>query len=82
MNTPSRTDLARLDAMNDDDIDYSDIPPLDDAFFARAQIRLPKQPAKTYIPIDQDVLRWFDTHSDQSSVDAINHILRQHIGIK
>lgn len=82
MNKPSRTDLARLNAMDDDAIDYSDIPPLDAAFFARARIRLPNQPAKTYIPIDQDVLRWFDSHSDQPSVDAINQILRQYIGVK
>ncbi len=82
INKPSRTDLARLNALDDDAIDYSNIPPLDDSFFARARIRLPKQPAKMYIPIDQAILRWFDSHSDQPSVDAINQILRQHIGVE
>ena len=35
------TDWARIDQMTDDDIDTSDIPPLDDGFFARAKWRLP-----------------------------------------
>jgi hypothetical protein len=35
----SKTDWQRIDAMSDEDIDTSDIPPLDEAFFANAQIR-------------------------------------------
>ncbi len=31
-------DLARLDALRDEDIDYSDCPELDDAFFAQAHM--------------------------------------------
>jgi len=34
---PITSDLARIDLMNDSDIDYSDIPELDDEFFARAR---------------------------------------------
>lgn len=40
---PSETDWARIDQMTDDEIDTSDIPPLDDAFFAAAQWRLPEK---------------------------------------
>jgi hypothetical protein len=36
----SKTDLARIDRMKDSDIDYSDIPPLDDEFF--------KKPSKSH----------------------------------
>lgn len=32
----SESDLARLDAMKDEDIDYSDIPELGDDFFTKA----------------------------------------------
>lgn len=32
-----KSDLARLDRMTDEDIDYSDIPPLGDEFFTRAK---------------------------------------------
>lgn len=33
LNNTSRTDWAALEAMTDEDIDYSDIPPLSDEFF-------------------------------------------------
>jgi hypothetical protein len=39
----SRTDWQALESMSDEDIDYSDIPPLDDDFFDRAVLRLPKE---------------------------------------
>ncbi len=48
----SATDWARLEAMNDDQIDYSDIPPLDEDFFAHAQIRLPRN--KRHITLRRD----------------------------
>ena len=32
----SKTDLDRIDRMKDEDIDYSDIPELDDEFFTKA----------------------------------------------
>jgi hypothetical protein len=38
----SETDWARIDAMTDEEIDFSDIPPLDDAFFERAVKVLPR----------------------------------------
>jgi hypothetical protein len=38
----SGTDWARVDRMTDDEIDTSDIPPLDDAFFERAIRVLPR----------------------------------------
>jgi len=39
----SETDWARVDRMTDDEIDTSDIPPLDDAFFERAIKVLPRR---------------------------------------
>jgi len=42
MNRPSRTDWARIDAMTDEEIDTSDIPPLTDEFFKNATLRMPK----------------------------------------
>jgi hypothetical protein len=41
-----KSDLARLDRMTDEDIDYSDIPPLDDEFFKNAKaVSPPEKPA-------------------------------------
>ena len=39
--TPSKSDLARIDRMKDEDIDYSDIPPLDEAFLAQPTVQWP-----------------------------------------
>ncbi|MBN3898381.1 MAG: hypothetical protein HWQ41_24840 [Nostoc sp. NOS(2021)] len=44
MNNTSRTDWVRVDAMSDEDIDTSDIPPLSEEFFAKAQLRIAKSP--------------------------------------
>ena len=41
MKTPSKTDWKRLSEMEDKDIDTSDIPELDDAFFQNAALRVP-----------------------------------------
>lgn len=38
----SMTDWERIDTMTDDEIDTSDIPPIDDRFFENAQIRMPE----------------------------------------
>ena len=48
---------ARLDAMTDKDIDYSDIPMLDDHFFKNATRPLLQKKQLT-IRLDPDVLDW------------------------
>jgi uncharacterized protein (DUF4415 family) len=63
------------DLMNDDDtnIDCSDIPPLDDAFFDRAKLVMPHS-----VQLDPDILTWFKQQG-QNYADQINRILRQYI---
>lgn len=64
-NKHSRTDWQKLEAMTDEEIDYSDIPPLDDDFFARATLRLPDQPKVIVtMQVDPDVFAWFDAQED------------------
>ena len=60
----SRTDFARLDAMRDEDIDFSDAPKVSPEMFARGLIRrggvTVKQPKpQITIRLDADVLEWF-----------------------
>ncbi len=52
----SKTDWDRLAAMSDEDIDYSDIPPLEKNFFKHARIRLPRQKVKIDLEMDADLL--------------------------
>ncbi len=66
---PSRTDWARVDAMADEDIDTSDIPPLTEADFARSRWRFPaaaeagsavaRPQVMVEVSVDEDVLAWF-----------------------
>lgn len=58
-NKPSQTDWVRLSEMKDEDIDTSDIPPLDETLFANARLRLPKEKVSVTLDVDKDVLEWF-----------------------
>jgi hypothetical protein len=42
--------------MNDEDIDYSDIPPLTEVFFENATLRIPVSQAHRLVEIEPDVL--------------------------
>ncbi|KJH71727.1 hypothetical protein [Aliterella atlantica] len=66
MNNTSRTDWARIDAMTDDEIDTSDIPPLTDEFFAKAKLRMPSSLATVAIHVDPETLAWFQLQGEQA----------------
>lgn len=59
----SQTDWARVDAMKDEDIDFSDIPEVTPEMFARAVVRRGLKPierkAQLTLRVDNDVLEWF-----------------------
>ena len=62
MNNISRTDWSRIDAMTDDDIDTSDIPPLTDEFFSKAKLRIPASSLTTVaVQVDSETLAWFQS---------------------
>jgi uncharacterized protein (DUF4415 family) len=69
----SHTDWARLEAMGDEEIDFSDIPELSEAFFQSAVLRLPKPKAKVCIRLDQDILDWFKSQGKgyQTKINAV-----------
>lgn len=51
--------------MTDDDIDTSDSPPLTEAFFSRAQLRMPATSFETVaVQIDSDTLMWFQSKGE------------------
>lgn len=77
MSKVSKTDWKRLSDMDDKDIDTSDIPELDDAFFQNAELKVPpKQPVT--LRIDSDVLVWFKTQG-QGYQTRINKLLRAYM---
>jgi uncharacterized protein (DUF4415 family) len=67
MNNTSRTDWARIDAMSDDEIDTSDIPPLTDEFFSKAKLRMPSSSLATVaIRVDPETLLWFQSKGEEA----------------
>jgi uncharacterized protein (DUF4415 family) len=77
-NNTSQTDGKRLDAMTDEEIDYSDIPPLTEEFFNNATLRIPAVQARNLIQLDADVRAWF-REQDAEYRSTINSILRRYI---
>lgn len=59
MSERSQTDWARVDALSDEDIDTSDIPPLDEAFFSEAKLRMPDSSTSVALQLDTETYNWF-----------------------
>ena len=55
----SRTDWKRLRQAKDKDIDYSDIPATDAAFWAAAEVLMPQAKTQLSIRFDKDIVDWF-----------------------
>lgn len=71
----SETNWENLAAMQDSDIDYSDVPELDASFFKNAELRLPKPKKAVSLRIDDDVFTWF-RHQGKGYQTRINAALR------
>ena len=64
----SRTNWERLERMKDDEIDTSDIPPLDEQFFRNAELRLPEGKVPIVMSVDADVFEWFKSQGAEYQV--------------
>ena len=78
MSNLTRTDWSRLAQQTDDDIDTSDIPPLTEAFFARAKLLIPPAMIGRTIQLDADIMQWFKSQ-DKDYPQSINRILRSYM---
>ena len=79
MNKKSDTDWKHLASMPDKNIDFSDIPELDEAFFKEAKWHPPtKQPVT--IRLDADVLEWFRKQGPGYQT-RINRLLRRYMEV-
>ena len=65
------------EAMSDENIDTSDIPPLDEGFFANARLRLPAGKVPLVINVDADIIEWFKAQSEEYQA-LINTALRSY----
>jgi len=77
----SRTDWARVDALRDQEIDYSEIPELGDDFFKSAVLRMPEPKTLVTLRLDRDVLEWFKKQGPRYQT-RINALLRAYVEAK
>ena len=70
--------VAEIANMPDEDIDYSDIPELDEAWFAKAELRLPVTKEQVTLRLDVDILRFFKAQG-KGYQTRINAVLRAYV---
>ena len=78
LSNTSRTNWAALEAMDDEGIDYSDIPPLTEEFFEKATLRIPATQAQQFVQLELDVLQWFQAQGGEYKA-LVNSVLRRYI---
>jgi uncharacterized protein (DUF4415 family) len=77
----SGTDWARVDALRDEEIDFSDIPELGERFWGNSRIIAPltvQNYPHYYLPVDADIFRSYASGGGDY-IERINAILRAHI---
>ena len=62
----SQTNWAKLETMTDEEIDTSDIPPLDEKFFANARMRMPRGKIVVTVSVEKDVNDWYQAQGEES----------------
>jgi len=65
MNNSSETNWAMVDTLTDEMIDRSELPPLDETFFARAKWQMPQNQVAVTVHIDADLFKWFKALEDK-----------------
>jgi uncharacterized protein (DUF4415 family) len=75
-----KSDLARVDKLRDEDIDYSDIPELDDEVFAQPLVQWPPKKETITIRVDSDVLGWFKEQG-RGYQTRMNQVLRRYMNV-
>ena len=71
----SKERLAQLEAVRDEEIDYSDIPELGESFWKNAKLAMPAGKKQLTIRLDADVLAWLKNQG-KGYHSRINAILR------
>lgn len=76
----SRERLAEIEAIPEVEIDTSDIPEMDEKFFAAARLVMPPGAAKKAVSlrVDQDVFDWFKAQG-KGHLSRMNAVLRAYM---
>jgi len=76
--TKGSTDLKRLRALHDADINFSDIPKLGKSFWKTARLVMPEPKDRLTIRVDHDVVEWLKKNGPGYQT-RINAILRSYM---
>ena len=76
--TISKERLKQIESISEKEIDYSDIPETDEAFWAKAKLRLPQTKKGVYIRLDPDLIDWLKSQGPGYQT-RINAILRSYM---
>jgi uncharacterized protein (DUF4415 family) len=60
----SKTDWARVDALTNEEIDTSDIPPITEESFRNSKWWKPKTPMDVTVQVDPDTFAWFQMQGE------------------
>ena len=78
-----KAELEALEAMPDDQIDYSDIPEMTDADWSKAKRGMFYKPdwQDITLRLDQNIVDWFEENAEtpEEAHQIINQILMEHI---
>ncbi len=61
----SETNWDLVDSLTDETIDRTELPPLDDAFFAKASWRMPQKKVAVTLRMEPDLLSWFRAQGNE-----------------
>ena len=77
--TVSKKRLKDIEAIKDEDIDYSDIPELDESFWANAELVEPDTTQHVTLRIKKSVLQHFKAKGVKGYQTRINAVLRAYM---
>lgn len=75
----TKTDLKALDNLRDKDIDYSDIPELDDEFFKNAILVEPKPKQSLTVRYDEEIIEYFKKTVGRGYQSKMNSVLKAYV---
>ncbi len=75
----SKKRLTEIEAIQDEDIDYSDIPEADESFWRRAELQMPQPKKGIYVRLDADVIEWLKSRGKgyQTRMNAMLRVLME-----
>lgn len=79
MTISRKEQIEILRKMKDEDIDYSDAPPLTDHELRKMTLFVPPEKRAVTIRIDTDVLRWLKEQQPRGYQTFINAVLRDYM---